>query len=269
MGHHQHEEGLEASVLIYTVKPRVVILGGGFAGLYTAQSLGNAPVQVTLVDRRNHHLFQPMLYQVATAALAQNSIASPIRSILRDRKNVDVLLGEATAVDPGIRAIRLSDGTALEYDYLVVATGARHSYFGKDQWESLAPGLKSLEDAEEMAGGVDAGELRLIPILGSSDAIVMALTVFTAERDDAVERGEAWADVARWLSESFGGTLEGQGDELRARFARQLLCSELAVGWVGIDLNIISAGRGRYGNFRLRGRYFRGRCFLFCGSLLA
>lgn len=130
--------------------PRIVILGGGFAGLYAAQSLGSAPVQVTLVDRRNHHLFQPMLYQVATAALSQNSIASPIRSILRDRKNVEVLLGEATAVDPAARVVHLGDGTDLGYDYLIVATGARHSYFGKDQWELLAPGLKSLEDAEEI-----------------------------------------------------------------------------------------------------------------------
>jgi NADH dehydrogenase len=128
----------------------VVILGGGFAGLYAAQSLGGAPVRITLIDRRNHHLFQPMLYQVATAALAQNSIASPIRSILRDVKNVDVLLGEAAEVDPANRTVRLHDGSSLAYDYLVVATGARHSYFGKDQWESLAPGLKSLEDAEEI-----------------------------------------------------------------------------------------------------------------------
>lgn len=130
--------------------PRVVILGGGFAGLYAARSLGSAPVRITLIDRRNHHLFQPMLYQVATAALAQNSIASPIRSILRDVKNVDVLLGEASEVDPAARTVRLNDGSSVPYDYLIVATGARHSYFGKDQWESLAPGLKSLEDAEEI-----------------------------------------------------------------------------------------------------------------------
>ena len=130
--------------------PRVLILGGGFAGLYAAQSLGNAPVQVTLIDRRNHHLFQPMLYQVATAALDPNSIASPIRSVLRDRKNVEVLLGEAIEVDPVARTVLLNDGSRLTYDYLIVGTGARHSYFGKDQWESLAPGLKSLEDAEEI-----------------------------------------------------------------------------------------------------------------------
>jgi len=130
--------------------PRVVILGGGFAGLYAARSLGDAPVQVTLIDRRNHHLFQPMLYQVATAALDPNSIASPIRSILRNLKNVEVLLGEATEVDPVGRTVRLNDGSQVGYDYLVVATGARHSYFGKDKWESLAPGLKSLEDAEEI-----------------------------------------------------------------------------------------------------------------------
>ncbi|MBA3346172.1 MAG: NAD(P)/FAD-dependent oxidoreductase [Gemmatimonadales bacterium] len=127
--------------------PQVVILGGGFAGLYAAKALRAAPVCVTVVDRRNHHLFQPMLYQVATAALNPADIASPIRSVLRNQKNTDVLLAEAESVDTGARRVRLSDGTTLAYDYLLVGTGARHSYFGRDEWEALAPGLKSLEDA--------------------------------------------------------------------------------------------------------------------------
>jgi NADH dehydrogenase len=130
--------------------PHVVILGGGFAGLYAAKDLGSAPVRVTLVDRRNHHLFQPMLYQVATAGLNPADIASPIRSILRQQRNTEVLLAEATEVDVGARAVRFSDGSTLGYDYLIVATGARHSYFGHDEWEVLAPGLKSLEDALEI-----------------------------------------------------------------------------------------------------------------------
>jgi NADH dehydrogenase len=133
-----------------TRTPHVVILGGGFAGLYAAKGLADAPVRVTLVDRRNHHLFQPMLYQVATAALNPSDIASPIRSVLRRQKNTEVLLAEATEVDVAKRRVRFSDGGCLDYDYLIVATGAHHSYFGHEEWEPLAPGLKSLEDALEI-----------------------------------------------------------------------------------------------------------------------
>ncbi len=134
--------------------PRVVIVGGGFAGLYAAKGLKRAPVHVTLVDRRNHHLFQPMLYQVATAALNPSDIANPIRSILRRQKNTEVLLGDAVSVDLAARELLLADGVSLPYDYLIVATGARHSYFGRDEWERLAPGLKSLEDAVEIRSRV-------------------------------------------------------------------------------------------------------------------
>ena len=129
---------------------QVVILGGGFAGLYAAKSLAHAPVRVTLVDRRNHHLFQPMLYQVATAALNPSDIASPIRSVLRHQRNTEVLLGEADRIAVDQRKVHLRDGAELAYDYLIVGTGARHSYFGHDDWERLAPGLKSLEDALEI-----------------------------------------------------------------------------------------------------------------------
>ncbi len=130
--------------------PQVVIVGGGFAGLYLAKGLKGAPLQVTLVDRRNHHLFQPMLYQVATAALNPSDIASPIRSILRRQRNVEVILADAERIDLAARCVRLTDGTSLPYDYCAVATGARHSYFGHGEWEPLAPGLKSLEDALEI-----------------------------------------------------------------------------------------------------------------------
>jgi NADH dehydrogenase len=127
--------------------PHVLILGGGFAGLYAARALKRAPVRVTLVDRRNHHLFQPMLYQVATAALNPSDIAAPIRSVLRHQSNTEVLLGEVESIDPPARRVVLTDGADSTYDYLIVATGARHSYFGHDEWEQLAPGLKSIEDA--------------------------------------------------------------------------------------------------------------------------
>lgn len=130
--------------------PHVVILGGGFAGLYAARGLGDAPVTITLVDRRNHHLFQPMLYQVATAALNPGSIAAPIRSVVRFNQNTEVVLAEALAVDTAARRVKLADGSSVSYDYLIVATGSRHSYFGNDQWEPLAPGLKSVEDALEI-----------------------------------------------------------------------------------------------------------------------
>ena len=131
-------------------EPHVVIVGAGFAGLYTAQGLADAPVRITVVDRENHHLFQPMLYQVATAALSPNDIASPIRSILRDQQNAEVALGEVVDIRTANREVVLSDGSSIKYDYLTLATGARHSYFGRDDWEPFAPGLKSLEDAQEI-----------------------------------------------------------------------------------------------------------------------
>jgi len=132
-----------------TTLPRVVIVGGGFGGLYAARALKRAPVDVTVVDRRNYHLFQPLLYQVATAALNPSDIAEPIRRVLRKQANTRVLLAEVTAVDVAEKRVVLSDGD-LPYDYLVVATGATHSYFGHDEYARLAPGLKSVEDALEM-----------------------------------------------------------------------------------------------------------------------
>jgi NADH:quinone reductase (non-electrogenic) len=130
--------------------PHVVIVGGGFAGIYATRALKRAPVRITLIDRKNHHLFQPMLYQVATAGLNPADITAPIRSIVRRQKNVEVVLGEVVAVDPAGRSVELADGARLSYDYVLVGTGARHSYFGHDAWEVLAPGLKSLEDALEI-----------------------------------------------------------------------------------------------------------------------
>src|SRR5262249_23678816 len=121
----------------------------GFGGLSAAKALARAPVQVTLVDRRNHHLFQPLLYQVATAGLAPSQIATPIRSILRRQKNAEVLLGDVTSVDIKARRVMLG-AEAVEYDYLIIATGARHAYFGRDEWAPYAPGLKTLEDAIEL-----------------------------------------------------------------------------------------------------------------------
>ncbi|MBZ5513669.1 MAG: NAD(P)/FAD-dependent oxidoreductase [Acidobacteriia bacterium] len=130
-------------------KPQVLIVGAGFGGLYAAKALKNAPVEVTVIDRRNHHLFQPLLYQVATAGLSPGDIAYPIRAVLARQKNVRVLLGEAVGVDLASRQVLLRDGQ-LSYDYLILAPGVRHAYFGHNDWEKWAPGLKTLEDALEI-----------------------------------------------------------------------------------------------------------------------
>ena len=130
---------------------RVAIIGGGFGGLYAARRLGRDDrIDLTLIDRRNHHVFQPLLYQVATGALAPGEIAQPLRSIVRRSRNTTVLLGEATGIDVERREVRMSDGGPIPYDTLVVATGARHSYFGHDEWARFAQGLKSIDDALEV-----------------------------------------------------------------------------------------------------------------------
>ena len=152
--------------------PEVLIVGGGFGGLYAAKALKGAPVHVTIVDRRNHHLFQPLLYQVATAALNPADIAAPIRSVFRGWRNVSVVLAEAVAVNVAEKKLVLLDGE-LPYDYLVLATGATHSYFGHDEWARLAPGLKSIEDALDIRRRV-------------------LLAYEMAEREGDVERRREW-----------------------------------------------------------------------------
>ena len=135
-------------------RPRVVIIGCGFGGLEAARALRAAPVDVTLVDRTNHHLFQPLLYQVATAGLSAPAIAAPIRHLFRSQRNATVLLGEVVRIDVEARAVHLQDGLALPYDHLIVAAGAAHSYFGNDQWAPFAPGLKTLDDAFDIRGRI-------------------------------------------------------------------------------------------------------------------
>lgn len=128
-------------------EPHVVVVGGGFAGLWTVRGLARAPVRITLIDRGNHHLFQPLLYQVATAGLSAPDIAAPLRHILRSQRNVEVRLAQVQDIDPRTRSIALDDGTALAYDTLVLAAGATHAYFGNEAWAPHAPGLKTLDDA--------------------------------------------------------------------------------------------------------------------------
>jgi NADH dehydrogenase len=154
-------------------QPHVIIVGGGFGGLTAAQRLGREPVRVTLIDRRNHHLFQPLLYQVATAAISPAQIASPIRKVLSKHRNIEVLLGAVARVDVARREVVLGDGAVLGYDYLILAAGATHSYFGHEDWARDAPGLKSIEDA-----------------LAIRRRFLLAFERAEREKDDAARRAE-------------------------------------------------------------------------------
>ncbi len=131
-------------------RPRVVIVGGGFGGIHAALGLAKSQVDITLIDRKNYHTFQPLLYQVALAVLSPGDIAQPIRSIVREHKNIDVLMDEVTGIDTANQRVALKAGPQLEYDYLILATGSTHSYFGRNDWAALAPGLKTVEDATEI-----------------------------------------------------------------------------------------------------------------------
>jgi NADH dehydrogenase len=177
--------------------PHVVVVGGGFGGLSAARALRNAPVRVTLVDRRNHHLFQPLLYQVATATLSPADIASPIRAILRHQKNAEVLLAEVVDADVEGRTVLLADGSRVSYDFLVVATGATHAYFGHEEWAPLAPGLKTVEDALEIRRrfllAFEAAEQEPDP--GARRALLTAVVVGGGAT--GVEMAGSLAEVAR------------------------------------------------------------------------
>ena len=132
-------------------KHHVVIVGGGFGGLYAAKALGDAAdVKVTLIDKRNFHLFQPLLYQVATGGLSAGDISSPLRAVLSKQKNVQVLMGEVIGIEPKAQQVTLKNGESVAYDSLIIATGSSHHYFGKDEWADIAPGMKTIEDALEV-----------------------------------------------------------------------------------------------------------------------
>src|SRR5271170_7243905 len=136
--------------LVKAGRPRVVVVGGGFAGLSAAMALAGMKVDVTLIDRRNHSTFQPLLYQVALAVLSPADIAQPIRTIFSKKRNIEVLMDEVENIEPDHHRVVLRTGAEIEYDYLILGTGSTHSYFGKDEWAQYAPGLKTIEDATEI-----------------------------------------------------------------------------------------------------------------------
>lgn len=179
-----------------TTRPRVVIIGAGFGGLAAAKALKNAPVDVTLIDRRNHHLFQPLLYQVATAGLAPNQIATPIRAIVRHQKNVSVELGTVEAIDTAKREVVLGD-RRVAYDFLIVATGARHAYFGHDAWEEFAPGLKTLEDATEQRKRILLGFERAELEPAAAERAALTTFVVIGGGPTGVETAGAIAELAK------------------------------------------------------------------------
>jgi NADH dehydrogenase len=194
----------------------IVILGCGFGGLAAARELASSDVQITLIDRSNHHLFQPLLYQVATAGLSAPAIAAPIRHILARQRNLTTLLGSVSDIDPVARLVKLSDGSGIGYDYLIVATGSTHSYFGHDEWAELAPGLKTLSDAFEIRRRV-------------------LMSFEHAERETDPDKRAAWltfsvigagatgVEMAGTLAEIARHTLRGEFRRIDSRDARVVL----------------------------------------------
>ena len=176
--------------------PQVVVVGGGFAGLWAVRALGSAPVDVTLIDSCNHHLFQPLLYQVATAGLAAPSIAAPLRHILRGQRNVTVQLGTVTAIDKSARVV-LADGARYPYDYLIVASGVSHAYFGHDDWAGYAPGLKTLADALHMRARFLSAFERAESSGSASEARTWLTFVIVGGGPTGVELAGTLAEIAR------------------------------------------------------------------------
>lgn len=181
-------------------RPRVVILGAGFGGLYAAKALRKAAADVFVVDRRNHHLFQPLLYQVATAALNASDIAEPIRRVLRRQRNTEVVLAEAAAIDPARKRIVLERGE-LAYDYLIIATGATHSYFNHPDWASLAPGLKTIEDALEIRRRVLLAYEMAEQANSDAERKLWTTFIVVGGGPTGVELAGALAEIARWTLE--------------------------------------------------------------------
>jgi NADH:ubiquinone reductase (H+-translocating) len=188
---------MEANVAPTESPSRVVIVGAGFAGLYAAKELAGKGVQVTVIDRTNHHLFQPLLYQVATAGLSPADIAQPVRHILKEAKNIEVVMAEVDRIDVTAKQVHTTTGVVFSYDYLIVAAGARHSYFGHDEWERFAPGLKNLEDALELRRRI-LNAFEAAEVANSDEDRRAALTfVVVGAGPTGVEMAGAVAELAR------------------------------------------------------------------------
>jgi NADH dehydrogenase FAD-containing subunit len=185
------------------LKKNVVIIGAGFGGLAAATTLADAPCNVTLIDRRNYHLFQPLLYQVATAALSPANIATPIRSILKRQKNATVLMGKVDGIDHASRRVHF-EGRSVPYDYLIIATGARHAYFGKDHWEGVAPGLKKIDDATDIRRRILMAFEKAETSSDEAERRALLTFVVVGGGPTGVEMAGAIAELARWaLAEDF------------------------------------------------------------------
>jgi NADH:ubiquinone reductase (H+-translocating) len=200
--------------------PHVVIVGGGFGGLYAARGLAHAPVTVTIIDKHNYHLFRPMLYQVATGLLSSDEIAAPIRSILRRQKNVTVLMEEVIGVDPGARVVLTREGT-VAYDYLILATGIEYNYFGHEEWKSIAPGLASVDDADRIRGKILMAfeSAERLAAGGKADADVLRELMTFVQ----VGGGTAGVEMAGTMAEMAGMALAKDFRHIDPRTARILL----------------------------------------------
>src|SRR5687768_13439653 len=198
------------------VEPKkLVVVGGGFAGLWTVRALRRAPLDITLIDRSNHHLFQPLLYQVATAGLAAPSIAAPLRHIVRDQRNVTVLMGDVTGIDTAGRTVSVG-ARAIPYDYLLVAAGATHAYFGHDDWERHAPGLKNLDDAFAIRA-------RILSAFEQAEAAASDAQCHACLTFAVIGGGPTGVELAGTLAEIARHTLAGDFRRIDPRQARVML----------------------------------------------
>lgn len=228
-------------------RPHVVIVGGGFGGMNAAQKLRRAPVDVTLIDRRNHHLFQPLLYEVATAALSPGEIAIPLRAVFRNQKNCRVVLGEVTGVDLENRRLSVCE-ERIDYDYLVLATGAVYHYFGNDSWEERAPGLKSVDDAVEIRRGFLLGFERAESTDDAEERRRLMTTVIVGGGPTGIELAGTMAEVARHVLRddfrrldptSFRIVLAEGADRLLLPFPEELSArAKLDLERLGVDVRL-------------------------------
>ena len=240
-------------------QPQVIIIGAGFGGLEAAKKLACKDVRLTVIDRTNYHLFQPLFYQVATAALSPADIAAPIRGILSKCKNVEVVLAEVESVDVETRKVKTND-QVFDYDYLILATGARHSYFGHDEWEKLAPGLKSLEDAVELRRRILLA-FEYAEKIEDEAARKAAMTfVIIGGGPTGVEMAGAIAEISRYtLAKNFRhiDPVAGTGDPHRRRAAP---ARGVSAGFVRERAKTIARAWRGSAHERTRDEHYRRRC---------